>query len=68
LKLLEEIKWKSLDELEELMLQFQRDIRDQDGDTRQTSINTVEAESQEHHNSDAVSIFSDTNSGSVWEP
>jgi hypothetical protein len=50
------------------MLQFQRDIRDQDGDTRQTSINTVEAESQEHHNSDAVSIFSDTNNGSVWEP
>lgn len=68
LKLLEKIKGKSLDELDDLMLQFQQDIRDEDGDTRQTSINTVEAESQERHNSDAVSIFSDATSGSVWEP
>jgi hypothetical protein len=66
LKLLEQVKGKSLEELDELMLQFQRDIRD----TSETPLESriVTAQSQGHDNSDIASILSDANSGSVWEP
>jgi hypothetical protein len=63
LKLLEEIRGKSLDELDKLILQFQWDIRDTCGNTFESS--TFNAEGHEHDNSD---ILSDANSGSVWEP
>ncbi len=68
MKLLEEIKGKSLDELDELMLKFQRDTRDQDSNTHKTSVITVKAANEELDNLDAVSIISDTNSGSIWGP
>ncbi|KAF4620107.1 hypothetical protein G7Y89_g14718 [Cudoniella acicularis] len=65
LKLLGEIKGKCLGELDELMSQFQRDIRDQDNNTPETSVITIEAASEELDNLEAISTFSDTNNGSV---
>lgn len=64
LKLLDEIKGKSLDELDELMLQFQRDMKDQEGSALKDGANALEAAVREG-DSDAARVSSDTENGSV---
>ena len=68
LKLLEEIKGKSLDELDELMLQFERDFKDRDSNPVPSQTIAIEVETQEHEYSEAASPSPDANSSSEWEP
>lgn len=63
LKLLEQIRGKSLEEFDELMLQLQQDARDTSEIPLETRI-VIESDD----NSDIGGILSDASSGSIWEP
>ena len=68
LKLLEVIKGKSLDELDELMLQFERDFKDLDSNSVPSQTIATEVETQEHENSEAAGLSPDASSASDWGP
>jgi hypothetical protein len=63
LKLLQHIKGKSLDELDELMLYFKHEVECQNNETLQNQPFIAEAVQNKANSSDASIVLSDTNGG-----
>ena len=68
LKLLGQVKGKSLDELDELMVKFKEDAEQQINKIPQGKVAIIKPLDDKDDASDESDVISDTSSGSVWEP